>query len=99
MYPLPPDENPDKTEIPLNPPLDAHATEALMRMFLGALLFRLGGEEVFTEQELEDIMVQVGGVQILTNITNNTGVSEVRYILRLRDPQRALEIADRGISL
>lgn len=86
---------------PLNPGeplLDPKSSEALMRMLIGALLFRLGGEETFTEAELDDIRVTVGGVQIMW-ASESPGHPEGRYILRIRDPQRAAELAKKGIEI
>jgi hypothetical protein len=39
--------------------------EVLMRTFLGCLLFRLGGEQTFTPEEMHDIQESVAGVQII----------------------------------
>jgi len=36
----------------------------LVRLLMGCLLFRLGGQQVFTAQEIDDIKKTVGGVQI-----------------------------------
>lgn len=90
---------------PEKPLLDPKSSDALMRMLIGALLFRLGGEETFTEEELNDIMENVGGVQILyvapramiDPVTHD--VSRGKYVLRVRDPRRAAEIVKKGIAL
>jgi hypothetical protein len=87
---------------PINPDrplLDPKSSEALMRMLIGALLFRLGGEESFTESALQEIMLAVGGVQILYVASKDPGNPQGRYVLRVRDPQRAAEIVKRGITL
>lgn len=39
--------------------------DALVRLMIGCLLFRLGGEQSFTPQEISDIQQQVAGVQVL----------------------------------
>jgi hypothetical protein len=86
---------------PLNPGeplLDPKSSEALMRMLIGALLFRLGGEETFTEAELDEIRVSVGGVQVFY-VPESPGHPEGRYILRIRDPQKAAELALRGVEI
>ena len=46
-------------------PLDAKTREALLPLMLGCLLFRLGGEQSFTPQEIDDIKKTIGGCQVL----------------------------------
>lgn len=92
-----PDEAEPESSEPLRAQLDPVHSESLMRMLLGALLYRLGGEESFTEQALDDIMNTVGGVQVI--YIPDAGDATGRYILRVRDPQRAAEIAERGLTI
>lgn len=84
---------------PEQPLLDPKSSDALMRMLIGALLFRLGGEETFTEEELNDIMETVGGVQILYLASQSPHDLRGKYVLRVRDPRRAAEIVKKGIAL
>ena len=84
---------------PEQPLLDPKSSDALMRMLIGALLFRLGGEETFTEEELNDIMETVGGVQILYAASQSPHDLRGKYVLRVRDPRRAAEIVKKGIAL
>ena len=39
-------------------------TEAMLRMMLGLLLYRLGGEQTFTSTEMDEIRMIVQGVTI-----------------------------------
>jgi hypothetical protein len=96
MYP---DEAFSEPVNPDRPLLDPKSSEALMRLLIGALLFRLGGEETFTESALQDIMVTVGGVQILYIVSKDPENPEGRYVLRVRDPRRAAEIVEKGMAL
>lgn len=41
----------------------ANLSEHLQRMFLGCLLYRLGGEQSFTPEEVDAIRSEVAGVQ------------------------------------
>lgn len=84
-------------EKPEKPQLDPKLSDALLRMFLGALVYRLGGEETFTESELQDIMLYVGGVQILTTLATET--DEGRYTLRVRDVKTATEMGEKGLKI
>ena len=58
----------------------AHTSELLQRMFLGCLLYRLGGEQSFTPEEIDDIRAEVKGVQFFTTEDN-------RIILRVRNEE------------
>lgn len=51
--------------------------DVLMRTFLGCLLFRLGGEQTFTPEEMHDIRQMVSGVQIIAG-DNDTLILRVR---------------------
>jgi hypothetical protein len=87
---------------PERPILDPKTTDALMRMLIGALLFRLGGEETFTEPELDEIMKSVGGVQILYVPGDPDRYADHpmnRYVLRVRGSLRAAEIAEKGFTI
>lgn len=50
--------------VPRRRSMEARETDSLMRMMLGMLLFRLGGEQTFTLDEYEYIRGEVKGVQI-----------------------------------
>lgn len=59
------------------------------RMFMGMLLYRLGGEQTFTSQEIDEIKRTVAGVQV--------GVTEDdKIILRVRGLDKTLEALDNG---
>lgn len=51
-----PNDKPMKDEKPLD-------GEVLSRMMLGCLLYRLGGEQTFTPEEINEIRTMVVGVQ------------------------------------
>jgi hypothetical protein len=58
----------------------AHVSEHLQRMFLGCLLFRLGGEQSFTPEEIDLIRAEVKGVQFFVTDDN-------RIVLRVRNEE------------
>lgn len=62
-------------------------TEAMLRMMLGLLLFRLGGQQTFTPTEMDEIRQTVQGVTIYAGEND-------QIILRTRGPeavQKAIE--------
>ena len=73
--------------------MDAKETEktgdVLMRLMLGCLLFRLGGEQTFTPQEIDEIKNSVGGVQVLAT-------DQDTIVLRVRTPESYTDLIDRG---
>lgn len=54
--------------------------EALMRLFLGLLTFRLGGEQLFTTAEIDEIKESVQGVTWFATDDGRIGI-------RTRGPQ------------
>jgi len=63
--------------------------DTISRLFLGCLLFRLGGEQVFTTDEIAEIKETVGGVQILLTQDN-------KFLVRTRSPQVTDEAVRNG---
>ena len=62
-------------------------TEALWRMMLGLLLYRLGGQQTFTPSEIDEIRKTVQGVTIFAGDNDS-------IVLRTRGPeavQQAIE--------
>lgn len=55
-------------------------TESMLRMMLGLLLYRLGGEQTFTAGEMDEIRKIVQGVTIYAGEND-------QIILRTRGPQ------------
>lgn len=70
-------------------PLD---NDALMRLFLGLLVFRLGGEQSFSAEEINDIRENVQGVQIL--LTENN-----RIVLRTRNNESCEQAIEDGRAI
>jgi hypothetical protein len=66
--------------------------EALMRLFLGLLLFRLGGEQTFTPAEIDDIRDTVQGVTWFTT-------DEGRIGIRTRGPAITQRAIDNGSAI
>lgn len=64
----------------MDPINTADLSEHLQRMFLGCLLYRLGGEQVFSAAEIDDIRKEVAGVQFFATEDN-------KIILRVRNTQ------------
>lgn len=60
----------------------------LTRLMLGCLLFRLGGEQTFTPEEIDDIKEVVGGVQVLLTSAN-------AIIVRVKTPEAYKDIEAR----
>lgn len=67
-------------------------TETLLRLFIGLLVFRLGGEQTFTPQEIKEIQGVVGGVQII--LLDNDII-----LLRSTNPLRSIEAVHDGRAL
>lgn len=61
--------------------------DTLSRLFLGCLLFKLGGEVTLTPAEIDDIKKTVGGVQIL--LTHDES-----FVLRVKTPEAYQENKD-----
>ncbi len=61
--------------------------DTLSRLFLGCLLFKLGGEITLTQEEITDIKTMVGGVQILVN-------AEDSFVLRVKTPEAYIRDQD-----
>jgi len=61
--------------------------DTLSRLFLGCLLFKLGGEVTLTPSEIDDIKKTVGGVQIL--LTHDES-----FVLRVKTPEAYQEKKD-----
>jgi hypothetical protein len=69
-----------------------HETDSLLRMMLGMLLFRLGGEQSFTLAEYEYIRKEVGGVQIFAD-------EEGTITLKVRNHAVATKALDEGTAI
>lgn len=63
--------------------------EALLRMGLGLLLFRLGGQQSFTTQEITDIQATVAGIQLYAD-------DDGTLHLRTRSPEASQAARDQG---
>lgn len=61
----------------------------LIRLMAGCLLFRLGGEQSFSAEEIDDIKKTVGGIQVLLTPDN-------RILVRSRSPESYSDLIDRG---
>ena len=72
--------------------MEPDETNALMRLMLGLLLFRLGGEQTFTLEEYEYITKEVAGVQI--HATAEGGI-----ILRTRGHEAVEKAMENGSIL
>lgn len=73
------------------PMQDDHA-EALRRTFLCCLLYRLGGEQTFTPEEIQEIRLCVSRVQIIATHDN-------KIVLRTRGPESPPEMLGTGVLL
>lgn len=69
-------------------PLDAKTQESLVHLMLGCCLYRLGGEQSFTIQDIEDIKSVVGGVQVLVT-------DDDTLIVRARTHEAYKNLADK----
>lgn len=67
-------------------------TEPLMRLFLGLLLFRLGGEQTFTPAEMDEIKQTVAGVSFFVTEDGRLGA-------RTRGPLPAQKAIEDGYAL
>jgi hypothetical protein len=65
-------------------------SDALNRMMIGLLLFRLGGEQRFTMDEIDDIRTLIGGVQIYVEPDGSA------VILRAKTPEQTLNAMEDG---
>jgi len=69
-----------------------HDTESLLRLFIGLLVFRLGGEQTFTQEEINEIRQVVGGVQIYL-LENET------VLLRTSSPEKTEDCREKGLVI
>ena len=53
--------------------------DPVMRLMLGCLLFRLGGEQIFTADEINEIKTVVAGVQVFA-------IEENKILIKTRGP-------------
>lgn len=60
----------------------------LSRLFIGCLLFKLGGEIHLTAEEIDEIKKSVGGVQIFLH-------GDDGFILRVKTPESIMEHKDK----
>lgn len=70
-----------------NPEMDK-----LVRLILGCLLFRLGGEQTFSAEEIDFICHDVRGIQLYLTEDN-------KLLLRTRGEQAIDAVKDRGVFL
>ena len=66
--------------------------DRLVRLILGCLLFRLGGEQTFTEEEIDFICQDVRGIQIFLT-------EDHKLLLRTRGEAAVLDAAEKGVIL
>ena len=64
-------------------------SDKLLRLILGCLLFRLGGEQTFTEAEIDFICADVKGIQISTT-------EDGKLLLRTRNPETVAKAIEKG---
>lgn len=64
--------------------------DALVRLMIGCLLFRLGGEQSFTLQEISDIRHQVAGVQVLLT-------EDERILVKVRTNESYQDLKQQGV--
>lgn len=64
-------------------------SDKLLRLILGCLLFRLGGEQTFTEEEIDFICADVKGIQISTT-------ADGKLLLRTRNPETVAKAIEKG---
>jgi hypothetical protein len=69
-------------------------TEAMMRMMLGCLLYRLGGQQTFTGAEIHEICESIQGVQWHVDEDDNLTV-----IARTPEAVQGLEATQRVLHL
>lgn len=62
------------------------------RLFLGCLLYRLGGEVTLTQEEIAEIKKYVGGVQIILKADDS-------IVLRSKTPEAYEDLAPRALNL
>lgn len=62
--------------------------DTLSRLFLGCLLFKLGGEITLTPDEIDEIKKTVGGVQILLTPDDS-------FVLRVKTPEAYVNDKDK----
>jgi hypothetical protein len=67
-------------------------TDKLVRLILGCLLFRLGGEQTFTAEEIDFICTDVRGIQLFLTEDN-------KLLLRTRGENAVLDAAEKGVIL
>lgn len=67
-------------------------TESLLRLFIGLLVFRLGGEQTFSTEEINEIRTVVGGVKIYL-------LEDETVLLRTTSPGETLKATQEGTVL
>ena len=67
-------------------------TQVLTRTMIGLLLFRLGGEQRFTADEIDEIRVYVQGVQFISAENGD-------IIVRTRGPEAVQRAMEHGIII
>lgn len=66
--------------------------EHLIRTFLCCLLYRLGGEQSFSAEEIDEIRKEFQGVQFFVS-------EEDRVVLRVRGPEVCQKAIDAGSNV
>jgi hypothetical protein len=67
-------------------------SDKLVRLILGCLLFRLGGEQTFTAEEIDFICQDVRGIQLFLT-------EDHKLLLRTRGESAVLDAAEKGVIL
>jgi len=67
-------------------------SDRLVRLILGCLLFRLGGEQTFSADEIDFICNDVKGIQLFLTEDN-------KLLLRTRGADAVLDAAEKGVIL
>lgn len=67
-------------------------SDRLVRLILGCLLFRLGGEQTFTAEEIDFICRDVKGIQLFLT-------EDHKLLLRTRGEDAVLDAAEKGVIL
>jgi hypothetical protein len=76
----------------LEEPMSDLESERLVRLILGCLLFRLGGEQIFTAEEIDFICQDVRGIQLYLTEDN-------KLLLRTRGEQATEAFKENGVIL
>lgn len=67
-------------------------SDKLVRLILGCLLFRLGGEQTFTSEEIDFICLDVRGIQLFLSEDN-------KLVLRTRGEQAIDDAKEKAVFL